>query len=341
MNPLPPAFSCLLVVLSLAFVPPAQASDFTIPCADARGCPDLVIDDVHLAAGGQTVERFAPDACAVQEGSTQAGVRQLLRFSTTTANLGLGDLVLGGPDTNPERYEWNPCHGHYHFKQAAAFRLWTPEAFAAWDALRQADPSPTADEVLAAHPELQAGLVKGEKRGICMTDSAPSGPNQHAPAVVPDPLPKYDTCATMQGLSVGWEDIYTPATDGQWIDVTGVAPGRYVLENEANAEHAFAELDYGNNRASVPVVVLPGPSNNGVADVGTPVEGAVQAATDTAGALLPEVHAAVRENATVEADGAAVSVQGDYSTDEGGFFLVTLPVFSVGAGVGPKSGVIL
>jgi len=35
--------------------------------------------------------------------------------------------------------------------------------------------------------------------------------------------------------------------DGQWIDVTGVPNGDYVLENESNAHRLITETDYTNN----------------------------------------------------------------------------------------------
>lgn len=41
-----------------------------------------------------------------------------------------------------------------------------------------------------------------------------------------------------------------PALDGQWIDVTGLAPGYYVLEAEVNAERFFEESSYENNAAA-------------------------------------------------------------------------------------------
>src|SRR5688572_23223514 len=183
-----PALACLLVAIAAA--PPAQADP--LPCADPRGCPDLVIDDFQLAAGGQAVQMFAPDDCSVQEGAAGPGLRQLLHFTTASGNFGLGDFAPGTPSTEPDRYEWDPCHEHWHFKEYAEYRLWDVAAWQAWDSYRQADPSATTSQILAAHPELVDGFVAGAKRGFCLADSAPALPNQLAAPVVPDPLPKYD-----------------------------------------------------------------------------------------------------------------------------------------------------
>jgi len=50
-----------------------------------------------------------------------------------------------------------------------------------------------------------------------------------------------------QGLSVGWSDIYQRWFDCQWIDITGIANGTYLLQVEVNANHAILESNYDNN----------------------------------------------------------------------------------------------
>src|SRR5690348_4897373 len=91
-------FACGLA-LFVAVAPPAAADHGgAIPCSDPRGCPDLLVDDLQMLAGTQAVEPWFEDDCAVQEGSTEAGLRQLMRFTFTSPNLGLGDLIVGGPE---------------------------------------------------------------------------------------------------------------------------------------------------------------------------------------------------------------------------------------------------
>jgi hypothetical protein len=124
-----------------------------------------------------------------------------------------------------------------------------------WDKVRADNPTWTASRAFQEHPRLLDEMVGGHKQGFCLMDFAPAVPTVHGYAVPPDPLPSY-TCA-FQGISRGWADIYLWHLDGQWIDVTDVAPGPYLLEAEVNPEHRFMESDYGNNRAWVPFVVLP------------------------------------------------------------------------------------
>ena len=60
------------------------------------------------------------------------------------------------------------------------------------------------------------------------------------------------------GLSVCQTDFYPAFLDGQWIDVTGLQAGDYVLEIEVNAERFFQETDYSNNSASIRVTLPKG-----------------------------------------------------------------------------------
>jgi hypothetical protein len=49
------------------------------------------------------------------------------------------------------------------------------------------------------------------------------------------------------GLSVGWGDIYKAQLAFQYIDITGLAPGMYLLTVTADASHWFEETDESDN----------------------------------------------------------------------------------------------
>jgi hypothetical protein len=55
-----------------------------------------------------------------------------------------------------------------------------------------------------------------------------------------------DTTVTM-GLSIGWSDVYPSTIAFQYIDVTGLAPGRYRLKIGVNPALAIRERNYDNN----------------------------------------------------------------------------------------------
>jgi hypothetical protein len=54
-----------------------------------------------------------------------------------------------------------------------------------------------------------------------------------------------------QGISPGYGDDYDPGLEGQFVDVTNVPAGRYVLVHRSNPERPLEESDYENNGASV------------------------------------------------------------------------------------------
>src|SRR5262245_30286798 len=210
---------------------PAPICTPLVPCVDPRGCPDLTIDPGILQSAQIDFHTFAATDCAVVEGMATAGSRKMLLFSTITNNIGPGALFLGNPADHPDWFEFSPCHGHYHIKDYADYRLWTVEGFNRWKALRAANPQMCAQQVLDANPDLAAQVINGTKLGLCFFDVLPMGVVRLSTVVcprAPDPL-TYTSC-DYAGLGVCWADDYDPVygfVDGQWIDVTGVPNGYY------------------------------------------------------------------------------------------------------------------
>jgi hypothetical protein len=235
-----------------------------VPCTDPAGCPNLVVDSGGAGLRQHVVveETYSETDCAVVEGSTEAGTRRLLRFTYTTPNLGPGDLIVGAPADHLEWFEFHPCHGHFHFREYADYRLWTPEGYEAWQALRAQNPDALSRDLLKKNRAIASQMVVGEKQGFCVIDVIPatSSPDYVGPAPGPG---TYFSCRSNQGISVGWADSYFFAQlDGQWIDVTDVAPGEYVLEAEVNPERLFVETNYRDNASAVPVTVSDHPGKN-------------------------------------------------------------------------------
>ena len=216
------------------------------PVACGQACPDLTIDPTYTMSGlRMETATFGPDDCNVAEGTVQSGTRRLLRFSLTTPNIGPADLHLGDPASHQDLFTWGDCHGHWHLFGYADYRLWTREAYRAWERARDQHPHWSSHEVLAAEPGLHDGMVGGHKQGFCLMD-----------------VRRYDPTAAMrhpycsdQGISSGWADEYNFLLDGQWIDVTGVPDGHYVLELEVNPTWIIEESSFDNNRFSTPVAI--------------------------------------------------------------------------------------
>lgn len=200
-------------------------------------------------------ETYSASDCAVVEGTTQPGERRLLRFTYTTPNLGPGDLIIGAPADHPEWFEFGICHDHMHFREYADYRLWTTRGYEEWQALRANNPDALSTDLLKRIRNLDEKMVAGAKLGFCVIDIIPatSSPDYSGPP--PGPA-KYFSCRSNQGISVGWADSYFfVQLDGQWIDVTGVDAGNYVLEAEVNPERLFTEVSYSNNAAAVEVSI--------------------------------------------------------------------------------------
>jgi hypothetical protein len=234
-----------LLIGALAGVAAAQMG----PCAVQTGSllPDLIVDAEKLKTWRVAEERISASSCALIEGClTTAGKRKLLRFTSSTPNIGEADLIIGDPfKCIGTLFQYSPCHGHLHLNEYADYRLWTPAGYAAWSASRDWS-KPTSVEpnrTLLANAQASGALVVGRKQGFCLIDLTRYWPTA--------PGPTYTSCASNQGISVGWADEYYYRLDCQFIDVTGVAPGTYVLEDEVNPERLFKESNYRNNAASI------------------------------------------------------------------------------------------
>ncbi|HWO14383.1 MAG TPA: lysyl oxidase family protein, partial [Polyangiaceae bacterium] len=194
----------------------------SLGAGEACPLPDLTVS-AEAATESLLIneEYFAADSCAIEEGCVvEPGVRRLLRFSTMTPNVGAADLVLGDPSGTPG-FEFAPCHGHFHFQGYARYEL---------------------------IDELGAVVATGHKQAFCLLDSLAVG-LPGAPAT-----PRFH-CG-FQGIQRGWADVYDAALDCQWVDITNVPAGEYLLRISINSERVVVESDYGNNSVEVPVTVV-------------------------------------------------------------------------------------
>ncbi len=89
----------------------------------------------------------------------------------------------------------------------------------------------------------------GAKTGFCFFDNT-----RHDLALPGAPAsPVYTNCGASSslsltmGLSVGWGDTYFWNLAYQWVDITGLAAGRYRLWATADPQHWFIETDDTNN----------------------------------------------------------------------------------------------
>ncbi len=114
-------------------------------------------------------------------------------------------------------------------------------------------------EVYELRRAADGSLVRpDEKTGFCLGDRYRT--TEGAPVDgAPDRPVWTDECGRDQpglllvreGISPGYGADYDPEVEGQFLDVTNVPAGRYVLVHRVNPERALEEGNYENNAASV------------------------------------------------------------------------------------------
>lgn len=191
---------------------------------DADACPqapDLVVDRDYLAETAVIDFLDVDDPCLIEERCVGGvGRRKILRFGTRIANVGNVDLRLGRPEEGNPLWDWDQCHGHYHF-----------DAYAIYDLIDVA----TGER-----------LPIGAKAGFSVIDIG-----VYDPEIAVDGCRGYN--ARNQGITAGCQDTYGRHLQCQWVDVTDVPDGIYDLVVTTNPEGRFAELNHENNAAAVRV----------------------------------------------------------------------------------------
>ncbi len=272
---LPQLFVLLLGTLLLTTSGDAQVG----PCATPIGpdLPDLIVDqDLLRAQMYVTEETFSATGCTVAEGCvTSPGTHLLLRFMSSTPNIGKADLVIGDP-TNclSSLFRFSECHQHLHFLEYADYRLWTLAGYQNWvmnrDLTRPTNSGHNA--ALLDQARRRGELLVGRKQGFCIIDIVPfkfEGANP--------PPPRYRSCDD-QGLQVAYADQYVPLLPCQFVQMTDVREGFYVLEDHVNPEQLLPESDYTNNSSAVQFFFKPKQGRSGpvvevsLNDPGQPVD---------------------------------------------------------------------
>jgi len=226
----------MLLVASFAL---AQRTDISrlFPVYKNAGLPDLTPDPKRFVSQMEIVDRFFDSSsCELVEGSVGGtGYRRLLRFDTVLINGGDGDLVVGSP-TDPSNpyvqqglFVFSPCHNHYHISGFSSYELLN------------------LDRTVAA---------VGHKQAFCLEDLL---------KYTNDDKSSGYTCQ-FQGITTGWADWYFKQLSGQWIDITGVPAGDYIVHVEINAAGSFPE---GRNKYTNVVettIHVPDPRNKVTVD---------------------------------------------------------------------------
>ncbi|KAM8940097.1 protein-lysine 6-oxidase-like [Pelodytes ibericus] len=184
------------------------------------GLPDLV-PDAHFIQASTYIQRAPLYSlwCAAEENcltrsaylstTSELSFRVLLRFPQRVKNRGTADFLPVKPQ---QAWEWHSCHQHYH----------SMDSFSHYDLL---------DSVTYRK------VAEGHKASFCLEDTTCDLGVRR----------RYACTAHTQGLSPGCYDTYHANIDCQWIDITDVLPGRYILKVSVNPNFQVLESDFTNN----------------------------------------------------------------------------------------------
>ncbi|XP_027022679.2 protein-lysine 6-oxidase isoform X1 [Tachysurus fulvidraco] len=183
-----------------------------------NGLPDLIPDAYYVQTSTyiQRVPMYNL-RCAAEEHcltSSAANARDydtriLLRFPQRVKNQGTADFL---PNKPRYAWEWHSCHQHYH----------SMDEFCHYDLL---------------DASTQSKVAEGHKASFCLEDTS-CDPGYHR---------RYACTSHTQGLSPGCYDTYNADIDCQWIDITDVKPGKYILKITVNPSFQVPESDFTNN----------------------------------------------------------------------------------------------
>lgn len=237
----------------------------------------------HLRTGAYLFDhgQDVPTSCYPEE-TIEQGAHRCLRFDQIIANLGDGPLELryrmegaateqelfqrvyrsdgSSYDRLADTYTFHATHAHFHYNSFGQSFLYE-----------------------ANEDGTKGALVReGRKVGFCLIDVentrfglGPDGeplkgeaPRTYYFPRCNSPTERDETGTYMvNGISVGWADVYNWFLADQYIEITGVEPGLYILETVADPNETVLETVRDDNASSVVIrldvdsaeIVQPGP----------------------------------------------------------------------------------
>ena len=223
---------------NLAFATSAYYVDLPVPSFPGGCYPEETLEQ-----GARRCLRF--DQIIGNDGDGAFEVRYRLDGVATEETRDLVQRVYGSDGTYSERfadtYTFHATHAHFHYVNFARSYLW------------KATPS---GRRLGTKP-----VRSSRKNGFCMVDvehtdfgKRGDSPRTYVPpgCLLPTEVdPATGAVSAISGISRGWADVYNWFLPDQFIEVSGVPDGYYILQSVADQANTVRELDETNNSASV------------------------------------------------------------------------------------------
>jgi lysyl oxidase len=131
-------------------------------------------------------------------------------------------------------FRFHRVHNHWHFTKFARYELFPL----------------SGGPLVSAH----------SKVGFCLIDTT-----RTMPGLPGSPATRnYGSCqpGAIQGISVGWGDVYSSSLPGQWVDVTDVPDGDYCLVSTVDPANRLVESDDSDNAGSQGVRIQGGAASS-------------------------------------------------------------------------------
>ena len=201
------------------------------------------------------LDEEAPSKLVVTK-ATRAGRRVFrLGFASAVTNVGAGPLIIDGRRTRgagamrADQLVVRADGSTRTLVNVAALRYVRSSDHAHWHLI-------PFERYELRHAGASASAARDAKTGFCLGDRYDS---KRSLAGKPPRKVFRGRCGlrsphllgVRQGISVGYGDDYDPTLEGQYVELTGLAAGRYVLVHRVNGDRRLLESDYSNNAASL------------------------------------------------------------------------------------------
>lgn len=233
---------------------PGDRLEIPVPDLDVCSveCGEQLLPDLRpvlVAPPGAPPTSPGPADSLRLDTTTEAG-RVLLRFASIVANEGPGPLhviadpatMSGTPDAWQRTYSttgsvvdhptgalvFHDQHDHFHLDRFESYRL--------------VEDTEDGAVVRSAH-----------KVSFCLTDSLDHRRGRAPEREVRVHTPPLECGERSQSINPGWSDHYGADLPDQWVDVTDVPDGDYLLEFEVDPDGIIVESDENNNIARLPI----------------------------------------------------------------------------------------
>lgn len=188
---------------------------------DLQSQPDLAIDLGYLQRSMFIEPNYNAEDCEYEEACVFAPTNvKVLRFGTRSMNIGNEDLVMGNPQSNPDLFDFDPCHGHYHFGTFATYDLYDLHC---------------------------NSLGLGHKIGFCLMNSETVDGSPRSCEKCSQLTECGGFNCSNQGLGAGCADVYSQFLDCQLLDITNIPNGKYYFVITLNFEGQLPEVNFSNN----------------------------------------------------------------------------------------------